>query len=89
MDHTAGRADVPAEEAVTVTVAGDHIARLDSLAESLRAAGMTVDRVLDAVGVITGTLPAGRREAVEALPGVGAVETQTEYRLAPPDSDVQ
>ena len=74
---------------VTVTVADDHVARTGAVADRLRAAGMTVDQVLVAVGIITGSVPAARRPEIEALPGVAAVEEETTFRLPPPDADVQ
>ncbi|HEV2786608.1 MAG TPA: hypothetical protein VGV67_09490 [Solirubrobacteraceae bacterium] len=74
---------------VTVTVADSHAGDIDEVAERLRRAGMQVDRVLAALGVITGSIDAGRLGALEALPGVAAVERQTGFQIAPPDADVQ
>lgn len=74
---------------VTVTVADDHVAQTGAVAEQLRAAGMNVEQVLDAVGMITGRVPAEQRATIRALPGVAAVEEETTFQLAPPDSEVQ
>ena len=78
-----------ADQRVTVTVADDHVSLIHDLADRLRAAGMQVEQVLDAAGVITGSVPAARRSSIEALPGVAAVEDETSFQIAPPDADVQ
>lgn len=49
---------------VTVTVADDHVAQTGAVAEQLRAAGMNVEQVLDAVGMITGRVPAEQRATI-------------------------
>jgi cation transporter-like permease len=75
------------DEQITVTVAAD--ADIEAVAEQLRAAGMTVEQVLRAVGVITGTVAAEQRAALADLPGVLAVEPEQAFRLPPPDSGIQ
>jgi hypothetical protein len=72
-------------ERVIVTVAGE----AGAVADGLRAAGMTVERVLGAIGVVTGSVDSERREALAAVPGVGAVELDRPVRLAPPDAEIQ
>jgi hypothetical protein len=78
-----------ADQPITVTVADDHASRIHDVADRLRAAGMRVDQVLGAAGVITGSVPGPRRPAIEALPGVAAVEDERSFQIAPPDADVQ
>jgi cation transporter-like permease len=75
------------DERITVTVAADVDAEL--VAEQLRAAGMTVDQVLRAVGVITGTVAAEQRAALADVPGVLAVEPEQAFGLPPPDAEIQ
>jgi hypothetical protein len=74
---------------VTVTVADSHVAGMEDLVERLRQAGMEVDAVLAAIGIVTGSVPATRMPAIRALPGVAAVEEQTTFQIPPPDADVQ
>ena len=74
---------------VTVTIADDQLADIDSTVGRLREAGMKIDQVLGALGIVTGTIPASERSRFEALPGVAAVEDETSYQLSPPDSEVQ
>ena len=72
-------------ERIIVTVAGE----VEPVTERLRAAGMTVERVLGAVGIITGSVDAERRVALAAVPGVVAVERDRPVQLAPPDAEIQ
>ena len=71
------------DENVVVTVSGE----IDEVAERLRAAGMQVGQVLAAVGIITGSVPAGRRAALADIEGVVAVEVEREVRIAPTDPE--
>lgn len=72
-------------ESIIVTVSGE----AEPVAERLRAAGMTVERVLGAVGVITGSVDSERRASLAAVPGVVAVELDRPVQLAPPDAEIQ
>ena len=74
---------------ITVTVADSHLASIDDVARRLRAAGMQIDSVLPAIGIITGSVAHGGPAAIGALPGVAAVEDQTTFQIPPPDADVQ
>lgn len=75
------------DEQITVTVAADVDAEV--VAEQLRATGMTVEQVLPAIGVITGTVAPEQRAALADVPGVLAVEPEQAFRLPPPDSEIQ
>ncbi|MFP5071136.1 hypothetical protein ACLFMI_15915 [Pseudonocardia nantongensis] len=72
-------------ERLLVTVADGHGDRIDDLVASLESAGLSVERVLRAVGVIVGTCEPDRRSTLAGLDGVGAVEPDRELRLGPPD----
>jgi hypothetical protein len=74
---------------VTVTVADSHAGDLAELVARLALAGLEVEQVLAAVGVITGSVEESHLAAIAALPGVAAVEEQTSFQLPPPDADVQ
>lgn len=74
---------------MTVTVDDDRLADIDSVADDLRAAGLTVDQVLGAVGIITGSAPADKRRSVERVAGVSAVEDENTFQLPPPDAEIQ
>ncbi len=74
---------------ITVTVHDDQLAPIDELADRLRQAGMQVDQVLHPVGVITGSVPAAQRSAIDGMPGVAAIEDERSFQLPPPDVDIQ
>jgi hypothetical protein len=74
---------------VTVTVADAQGGAIEELAARLRQAGMDVGQVLGTVGIITGSVDDSRLAAIEALPGVAAVEAQASFQIPPPGADVQ
>ena len=74
---------------VVVSVADDHLDDLGTVVTDLRRAGLQVDDVLDAVGMVTGTVAGSSVEALESVPGVAEVELQRVNRVAPPDADIQ
>lgn len=76
-------------EKITVTVDDAHVADVDSVADELRAAGMEVSEVLGPVGIILGSVPSEQRAALEALPGVMAVESEQTFQIPPPDAEIQ
>ncbi|GAA2572845.1 ketohydroxyglutarate aldolase [Pseudonocardia hydrocarbonoxydans] len=74
-------------EQVTVSVDDAYVDRIDEVAQRCRAAGMDVQYVLAAVGMITGSVDTGElRTALGSVPGVAAVEQQHTFRLPPPGS---
>ena len=78
-----------AARAVTVTVAESHRASIEDVASRLREGGMQVEQVLPGIGVITGTVPAAQLPALAELEGVASIEEGTEFRIPPPDAEVQ
>lgn len=74
---------------ITVTVAAAYAGRTAEVADQLRGAGMTVERVLEALSMVTGTVEPDRRAALEAIVGVASIDTERVYRLPDPGSDVQ
>ncbi|SDC11404.1 hypothetical protein [Actinokineospora iranica] len=77
-------------EPVTVTVDDDGLARLPEVVAALEAAGMRVERVLAAIGAVTGTAAPDAIGDLRAVAGVDGVEpASAPFRLPPPDSDVQ
>ena len=75
--------------AVTVTVADSHLTDIEDVADRLRRAGMAVDAVLGAIGIVTGSVAPEQLASLRALPGIAAVEQQQTFRIAPPDAEVQ
>ncbi len=75
---------------VVVSIDDQHLGEIDSLVEQLKGAGMLIDKVLDGLGMITGSVPDEQRtQMVVHIVGVASVERQITYRLPPPDSAIQ
>lgn len=74
---------------ITVSVADDHLDLIDDVVGRLETAGMHVEQVLRPVGVITGSVGPGAREALSGLAGVAAVESAHGVQLPPPDAEIQ
>ncbi|WP_026819292.1 hypothetical protein [Arthrobacter castelli] len=74
---------------ITVTVAEPYLSQIGGVADQLRSAGMEIDQVLDALGMITGSVSAGRLAAVEALDGVASVDQPMGFELPDPGDEVQ
>lgn len=74
---------------VSVVVDDGHADDLGRVAEALRAHGMTVDALLDEIGMITGFVPPDGVPLLQTVAGVASVTTQHGVRLAPPDADIQ
>ena len=73
------------DENIVVTVSGN----IERVAERLRAAGMSVRQVLGEVGIIAGSVDAGRRASLAAVPGVLSVEIERNVQIPPPDAEIQ
>jgi len=65
---------------VVVTVDDQHVSSIQSVADSLKAAGMEVDNVMSNVGIITGGISENARQALGKIAGVSAVEPDEEMR---------
>lgn len=74
---------------VTITVAASRRDGVQAVAARLRAAGMEIDRVLEALGMITGTVPDERLPMLEGLDGVASVDRQEHFQLPDPGNEVQ
>ncbi len=77
------------EENVTVVVEDDYQSRIADVADGLRRLGMRVDVVHPLTGTITGAVTTERLSAVRAVAGVKSVRSRRDFRIAPPDADVQ
>ena len=76
------------QQGIVVTVDDDHVADIHKVAGKLRSRGMKVDEVLEAIGVISGSV-AGPVTELRSIPGVAAVEEQPHFQLPPPDAPVK
>ncbi|MDX5962950.1 hypothetical protein SIM91_06435 [Rhodococcus opacus] len=67
---------MPGMVGISVTVDADHVEDIDVVGVALAEEGMRVDLVHRTIGIISGSVPAGRLAALEAVPGVLAVELE-------------
>ena len=74
---------------VTVTVDDTHLRSIGTVARSLEQTGMRVDRVMAAVGVITGSVDSGTESTLSRVPGVASVDRDISYQLPAPGSEIQ
>lgn len=74
---------------VLVSVDEKHRSQLDKVVQRCREAGLEVDQALDAVGVITGSIPHDKMPNLSGVKGVASVEHGQDYQIAPPDSEIQ
>lgn len=72
-----------------VSVDDDHLEVLSEVVEQLRAAGMEIEQVADAVGAVTGSIERSAVTALASVQGVAAVERQHGFQLPPPGSPIQ
>jgi hypothetical protein len=78
-----------AEVDVVVSVSDEHLDHLDDVVSELRAAGLHVHETLGRLGTVIGSVPSAQLSSLSDIEGVASVEPDREYRLPPPDSDVQ
>lgn len=74
---------------IIVTVTDDALNKIDDVAAQLTAKGMKVDKVMSAVGVISGSVASTKMSDLKKVKGVMSVEEEVTVELPPPDSPVQ
>jgi len=72
--------------AVIVTLSGDR--GIHEVTRDLEAAGLTVDHVLEATGIVTGSARASSHAKLRKVRGVTDVSADHPIDIGPPDSDV-
>ncbi|GAA1994932.1 hypothetical protein JL107_08265 [Nakamurella flavida] len=77
------------EQQISITVDDDHLQDVAGVADRLRARGMQVDQVMGSIGIISGSVPSGMRQAMRQVPGVAAVDSPVTFQVAPPGSAIQ
>ncbi|WES64043.1 hypothetical protein P0L94_16430 [Microbacter sp. GSS18] len=72
---------------ITVSVDDEHVDDVDAVVARLEACGMTVEKVLPSLGMVTGTIedPGALRDVVGIHPPVA----ERSVRLPPPGDDIQ
>ncbi len=75
--------------ALSVNVALTDPRELPAVLKRLRQAGFVTRQVLEEVGVVSGSIPPDKLEALRRVEGVAEVEPDRTVQLPPPDADVQ
>ena len=78
-----------AEVNVSVSVADGSIDRFSEVVARLKDAGLDVEQELEEIGVVTGSIDSEKAESLREIEGVSHVESSREFRISPPDSDIQ
>jgi hypothetical protein len=78
-----------AEVNVSVSVADGSMDRFSEVVRRLKEAGLDVEQELGEIGVVTGSIDPEKVESLREIEGVSHVEQSREFRIAPPDSDIQ
>ncbi|WP_433270587.1 hypothetical protein ACQPZF_10195 [Actinosynnema sp. CS-041913] len=71
---------------VVVSVADESLSDLTAVVADLREAGLVVDDVLEALGMVTGSVAPEAIRSLKAVPGVADVERQRVVHLPPGSS---
>lgn len=74
---------------VVVSVDDEHMPEVGEVAKRCRKAGLQVDQALEAVGMITGSIPEDKLDKLSGVKGVASVEREQTYQIPPPDSNIQ
>ncbi len=74
---------------ISISVKDAHLATIELVSQKLQAGGMTVEHVLQNIGIISGSIDSSLMNALSQIEGVKQVEQERTYQLAPPDSDIQ
>jgi hypothetical protein len=72
---------------VSITVDEEHLGSLDQVVQALRERGMHVDSVLEGLGMVTGSTP--DPAALREVEGVSGVDAELEFRIPPPEDEIQ
>jgi hypothetical protein len=74
---------------LSIAVDEQYLDQMLEVAQNLQSAGMNVEQLLEKIGIITGSCDSENVEALSQVAGVYHVEISREYKLAPPESDIQ
>jgi hypothetical protein len=74
---------------VSVSIADNYLGRISEVVEQSKKAGLKVDHVLDPIGVITGSIESEKIKQLQNVDGIQTIEAEREYKIAPPQSNIQ
>lgn len=74
---------------LSLVVDDEYMDQFADIVARCRAAGMTVEQGLEAIGVVTGFIDAEKADLLQNVKGISSVEQERRYQIAPPDSEIQ
>lgn len=74
---------------ITISVDDEHLSQVPAVAAALREKGVTVEKELEASGVIIGSVDTADLAEIEDVAGVAFVEQERSFDIGPPERDVQ
>ena len=77
------------EVKISVSVDDAHLPQMKQVSEQLQSSGMNIEQTLSSIGVISGSIESDKLDSLYRVEGVKNVESQQNYKLAPPDSNLQ
>jgi hypothetical protein len=75
-----------ANQALIVTLSGDRT--IKEVVRDLRAAGLKVDQILDATGIVTGSADEKSLARLRRVKGVADVSVDNPVDIGPPDAEI-
>ncbi|WP_300343882.1 hypothetical protein [Nesterenkonia sp.] len=72
-----------------ITLADEHLDRMDEVVAQLRECGMEIGQVLRSLGQVTASGDEACARRAADVSGVSSVDASRQIRLSPPDSEVQ
>jgi hypothetical protein len=74
---------------LSVVVKDSHLPKFRQVVKSLKHAGMTIENELKTSGIVTGSVDEVKLKQLREVTGVGDIEEEQGFQIAPPESDVQ
>ena len=72
-----------------ITIDDASVDKIDSVVASLKKAGLTKIKKMEAIGIVSGDADPAKVEKLKEVKGVRAVEESAWVQLPPPDSPIQ
>jgi hypothetical protein len=72
-----------------ISIDENYIDKMPEVVENLQSVGLQVEQSMQEVGVVTGSCEQAKVAAISQVEGVSEVETERQYQIAPPNSNIQ
>lgn len=71
-----------------ITVDNNYTNRISEVVKRLEDIGMMIERTMEEVGIIAGSIDAAKIETISEIEGVKSVEESMPSQIPPPESDL-